>query len=61
MKELECPQHYTFIFGQSMAAYFVVSGGILPKFKLIQGFMHVLKICKNEEGSIKMKGLECSQ
>ena len=31
------------------AANSVVSGEILPKFELIQAFMHVLVICKNEE------------
>ena len=30
-----------------------VSGGIWPKFELIQAFMHVLVSCKNEEDSIK--------
>ena len=33
----------------------------LPKFKLIQDFMHVVNTCKNEEDPIKMKALECSQ
>ena len=33
----------------------------LPKFELIQAFMHVLDTCKNEEDPIKMKVLECSQ
>ena len=33
----------------------------LPKFKLIQAFMHVLDTCKNEEDPIKMKALDCSQ
>ena len=33
----------------------------LPKFELIQAFMHVLDTCKNEEDPIKMKALECSQ
>ena len=30
-----------------------VSGGIWPKFDLIQAFMHVLVTCKNEDDSIK--------
>ena len=33
----------------------------LPKFELIQAFMHVLDTGKNEEDPIKMKALECSQ
>ena len=33
-----------------------VSGGILPKFKVIQAFMHVLVTCKNEDDSIKNEG-----
>ena len=33
----------------------------LPKFELIQAFMHVLDTCKNEEDPLKMKALECSQ
>ena len=30
-----------------------VSYGIWPKFELIQGFIHVLVTCKNEDDSIK--------
>ena len=33
----------------------------LPKFELIQVFMHVLITCKNEEHPTEMKVLECSQ
>ena len=33
-----------------------VSGGILPKFKLIQAFIVVLVTCKDEEDPIKYKG-----
>ena len=33
----------------------------LPKFELIQAFMHFLVTCKNKEDPIKMKALECSQ
>ena len=32
----------------------------LPKFELIQAFMHVLLTCKNEVDQVKMKELECS-
>ena len=34
----------------------VVGNGILPKFKLIQAFMVVLIICKNEEDPPKNEG-----
>ena len=33
----------------------------LPKFELIQAFMHVLDTCKNEEIQLRMKALDCSQ
>ena len=33
----------------------------LPKFELIQAFMHVLVTCKNEDDRIKNKELDCSQ
>ena len=33
-----------------------VGGGILPKFELIQAFMHVLLTCKNEIDQIKNEG-----
>ena len=40
-------------FRRSRAANSIVSGGIWPKFKLIQAFMHVLITCKNEMDPIK--------
>ena len=40
----------------SRAAYSEVSGGIPPKFELIQGFIVVLVTCKNEKDPIKNKG-----
>ena len=40
---------------RSRAANSAVSGGIWPKFKLIQAFMVDLVICKNEEDPIKKK------
>ena len=40
----------------SRAANSVVSGGILPKFNLIQAFIVVLVTCKNEEDPIKNEG-----
>ena len=33
----------------------------LPKFELIQAFMHVLVTCNNEKIQLIMKALECSQ
>ena len=33
-----------------------VSGGILPKFELIQAFIVLLVTCKNEEDPIKNEG-----
>ena len=53
MKVIEWPQHYTFLFRSSRADNSVVSGGIWPKFELIQAFMHVLVTCKNKEDIIK--------
>ena len=43
-------------FRRSRAANSEVSGGILPKFKLIQAFIVVLLTCKNEEDPIKIEG-----
>ena len=40
----------------SRAANSVVSGEIMPKFKLIQAFMVVIVTCKNEEDPIKNEG-----
>ena len=40
-------------FRHSRAAYSKVSGGIPPKFELIQAFMVVLITCKIEEDPIK--------
>ena len=40
----------------SRAAYSEVSGGILPKFELIQAFIVVLVTCKNKEDPIKNEG-----
>ena len=40
-------------FRRSRAANSIVSGGIWPKFKLIQAFMHVLITCKYEKDPIK--------
>ena len=43
-------------FRRSRAANSEVSGGILPKFKLIQAFIVALVTCKNEEDPIKNEG-----
>ena len=51
MKTQECR-----FFRRSRAANSEVSGGILPKFKLIQAFIVVLVTCKNEEDPIKNEG-----
>ena len=36
--------------------FWIFCGGILPKFELIQAFMHVLVTCKNETYPIKNEG-----
>ena len=46
----------TFFFRRSRAANSEVSGGILPKFELIQAFIDVLITCKYEEDPIKNEG-----
>ena len=43
-------------FRRSRAAYSEFSGGILQKFELLQAFMVILVICKNEEDPIKNEG-----
>ena len=53
MKVLEWPQACMPIARWSRAEYPVDSGGIWPKFKLIQAFLHDLDTCKNEEDPIK--------
>ena len=45
-----------FFFRRSRAANSEVSGGIQPKFKLIQAFIVVLVSYKNEEDPIKNEG-----
>ena len=47
---------YDIFFRRSRATNSEVSGGILPKFKLIQAFIVVLITCKNEEDPIKNEG-----
>ena len=43
-------------FSHTRAAYSVICERILPKFELIQAFMHDLVTCKNEEDPIKNEG-----
>ena len=52
---------YIIFFRRARADNSGVGGGIWPKFKVIQAFMHVLLICKNEDDRITMRELECSQ
>ena len=47
---------YVVFFGRSRVAYSKVSGGILPKFEIIQAYIVVLVTCKNEEDPIKNEG-----
>ena len=57
MKALEWTQHYTAIFfRRARTDNSGVGVGIWPKFKLIQAFMHVLVIYKNEVDSYKNEG-----
>ena len=53
-KALEWPQvNMLIFFGAEGQITPIFSGGILQKFKLIQGFMDVLVNCKNEEDPMK--------
>ena len=58
MRALEYLQAYrsVFFFRRSRAASSAVSGGIPPKFNLIQAYMVVLVTYKNEEDPIKNEG-----
>ena len=47
-KALEWSQHYQSIFKMLKAAYSIIGDGILKEFKLIQAFIVVHLICKNE-------------
>ena len=47
---------YVVFFRRLRAAYSEDSGGILPKFELIQAFIVVLLTCKNEKDPIKNEG-----
>ena len=44
------------IFSDAQGQLTPVSGGILPKFELIQAFIVVLITCKNEEDQFKNEG-----
>ena len=48
--------YYVVFSRRSRAANSEDSGGILPKFELIQAFIVVLVTCKNEEDPIKNEG-----
>ena len=50
---LECSQDYTSMFRCVKADNSGVGGGIWPKFKLIQAFMHVLVTCKDKDDRFK--------
>ena len=56
IEALECSQHYTSIFQTRRADNSEVGGGILPKFELIQAFMHVLVTCENEDDRFRNEG-----
>ena len=56
MKALECSQHYTLFFRPSRVDNSSVDYGFLPKFELLQSFMHVLITGKNEDDSTKNEG-----
>ena len=47
---------YDVFFRRSRTTNSEVSGGILPKFELIQAYIVVLVTCKNEEDPIKYGG-----
>ena len=49
MNALEWSQQYQSILRCSRAANSIIGDGILKKYKLIQAFIVVLLICKNEE------------
>ena len=55
MNTLKWPQHNTSICQMLKGSFLhtVVSAGILRKFKLVQGLMHVLICCDNEDDPIK--------
>ena len=64
MKALEWSQHSSIIHSflrYSRAANAYIGDGILTEFKLIQAFIVVLLICKNEYDIFKNESLELSQ
>ena len=54
MKALEWSQHYQNSLRCFGGANSIIGDGILTKFKLIQAFIVVLLICKNEEDPFKI-------
>ena len=57
MKALEWSQHYQSVFKMLKAANYIIGDGILKKYKLIQSFIVVLLICKNEEDQFKIESI----
>ena len=55
MKPLEWSQHYPSIFKMLKGSNSIIADGILKKYKLIQAFIVVLLICKNEEDQFKFE------
>ena len=60
MKALEWSQHYTLNFKMLNGQLIPVSFRIWSKLELIQAFMIVLVICKNEDNPIKNEGARVS-
>ena len=55
VKALEWSQHYQPIFKMLKGRNSTIGDGILKKYKLIQAFIVVLLICKNEEDQLKIE------
>ena len=55
LKALEWSQHYPSVLRCSRTANSIIDDGTLTKFKLIQAFIVVLLICKNEEDQFKIE------
>ena len=57
MKALEWSQHYSLIFKMLKGSLLQnkICDGILTKFKLIQAFIVVLIVCKDEEDPFKIE------
>ena len=55
MKDLEWSQHYSLIFKMLKGSFSKTGDGILTKFILIQAFIVVLIVWKNEEDPFKIE------